>query len=86
MIDIYILLGFWTKLMVVGGTPNTAYYRSEIYDLSGQNLTCPTISNYPIQFGSVGTYINNKALVCGGYTFSGFYFSDCYSYNAQVSI
>ena len=64
--------------MVVGGFP-IAYGKSEIYDLSGQNLTCPSISDYPVDYASVGTFIGNKSVVCGGA-----YTSDCYSYNIQV--
>ena len=65
--------------MVVGGR-YTANGRSEIYDLSGQNLTCPAISDNPIDDGSVGIFINNKALVCGGDPST----SDCFSYDMQV--
>ena len=71
------LIGSWTKLMVVGGP-------SQIYDLSGQNLNCPLINDSFAEYGSVGTFINNKAMVCGGYKYQGQYFSDCYSYDMQV--
>ena len=74
-------LGFWTKLMVVGGY-NSAQRKSEIYDLSGQNLNCPPINDYPVNYGSVGTFIGNKTLVCGGYTTD--YTSNCYYYDMQV--
>ena len=69
--------------MVVGGGPSSssANGKSEIYDLSGQNLTCPSIDDYPFDYGSVGTFINNKTLVCGGYPQT----SNCYSYNMEVS-
>ena len=66
--------------MVVGGYPN--YRKTEIYDLSGQNLNCPFIRDCPIYDGSVGTFINNKTLVCGG-SANG-YTAECYSYNVQV--
>ena len=72
--------------MVVGGG-GEAYKQSEIYDLSGENQDCPSISDFSIPYGSVGTFINNKTLVCGGIDPSpGQYFSDCYSYNMQVSL
>ncbi len=81
------LLGLWTKLMVVGGDPPVANAKSELYDLSGQNLTCPTIRDFPYYYGSVGTFINDKAMVCGGYqNDSGYWESNfCYSYNMQVT-
>ena len=66
--------------MVVSG--NGVYGESEIYDLSGQNLSCPLVSDYEeSNYGSVGTFINNKALVCGGYSP---YDQNCNSYNIQV--
>ena len=67
--------------MVVGGTPT--FGDSELIDLSGQNLNCPDITDYPVYSSHVGTFINNKAMVCGG---SGpLYSSDCNSYNMQVN-
>ncbi len=65
--------------MVVGGYPS--FKKSEIYDLSGQNLKCPNITDYPVNFGSVGTFIDDKSLVCGGFD----YVKECYSYDIQVS-
>ena len=70
--------------MVVGGYPSDSYYKSEIYDLSGQNLNCTNVTDLPIEYGSVGTFINNKTLVCGGYTYPSVWFSECYSYNMEV--
>ena len=67
--------------MVVGGYRNDG--ESEIIDLSGQNKNCRTIANYPISAGQVGTFINNKPHICGGYTGLDFN-SECYSYNQQV--
>ena len=75
----------WTKLMVVGGYPSASYGKAEIIDLSGQGLTCPTITDFPIDYGSVGTFINNKTLVCGG-TQGSAQLPDCYSYNMQVNL
>lgn len=68
--------------MVVGGYPPEANSKSEIYDLSGQNLNCPSIINFPNNYGSFGTFISNKTMVCGG---NNPYTSDCYSYNIQVN-
>ncbi len=68
--------------MVVGGYPSEADgKKSEIYDLSGQNLNSPSIVDYPVELGSVGTYINNKSLVCGGGHPDT---SNCYSYDMRV--
>ena len=69
--------------MVVGGFP--AYFFVEIVDISGQNLTCPALPNYPIEYGMVGTYINDKALVCGGHDNGADFYGDCYSYNELSS-
>ena len=71
--------------MVIGGYPEPAYGKVEIYDLSGQNLTCPSINDYTLDYGSFGTFINNKTLVCGGYQL-GIYYSECNTYNMQVNI
>ncbi len=65
--------------MVVGGFPSESYGKSEIYDLNGSDLSCPSISDHPVPFESVGTFINNKSMVCGGDVVN-----DCYSYNIQV--
>ena len=72
--------------MVVGGYPYTVGKKSEIYDLSGNNLTCPSVPDFPTaEYGSVGIFINNKALVCGGFAFSvSTFYSECFSYNTEV--
>ena len=67
--------------MVVGGN---IYKKAELIDLSGQNLNCPDISDYPVESGSVGTFINGKAMVCGGDSGPEFN-ANCSSYNMQVS-
>ena len=77
--------------MVVGGAPEWAYGKAEIYDLSGQNLTCPTIKDISVDMGSTGTFIDGKPKVCGGYTYGpGVLFEDfyrsCYSYNMTVPV
>ena len=68
-----------TILMVVGGYNNddTAAYDVELVDFSGQGRSCGKPFNYPgSEYGSVGAYVNAKAIVCGGYPFT----SDCYIY------
>ena len=77
-------LGFWTKLMVVGGNPDSG--KAEIYDLSEENRLCPLVSDFPIDSGSVGTFIGQKTLVCGGKSNqdSDAFYSQCFTYNKQV--
>ena len=53
--------------MVVGGSPATAYNKAEFIDLSGESKVCPTVTDYPLDYSSVGTFFDNHALVCGGY-------------------
>lgn len=76
-----IFLGYWDKLMVIGGY--SAESKSEIIDLSGQNLNCPSVPDFSSQFGSVGTFLNDQAWVCGGYDGNN-QTSDCFTYNAEV--
>ena len=52
--------------MVVGGSP--AYNKAEFVDLSGDSKVCSDVPDFPLDRGSVGTYFNNKAQVCGGRT------------------
>ena len=67
--------------MVVGGYGAGAGV-SEIIDLSGQSPNCPAIRSSPLSVGAVGTFINNKTLVCGGYNDG--YTRECYYYDMQV--
>lgn len=78
------VLGLYTKLMVVGGFEYAAG-KVELVDLSGQKLKCPNITDFPISYGSVGTFINDKALVCGGFSGESTYHNECYSYNKNVT-
>ena len=57
----------------------------EIVDLSNQNRTCPKPSNYPVEMGSVGTFINNEILICGGGKYCGesTVTFDCYTYDVD---
>ena len=71
--------------MVIGGYPRPSHAKSELLDISGQNLSCPDINDFPIDYGSVGVFINNKALVCGGGN-DGNFVTDCYSYDMQVQV
>ena len=71
--------------MVVSGIPSSRDEKPELIDLKSQNLICPSIEDYPYNYyGSSGTFINNKAMVCGG--FDGYHTADCYSYDIQVKV
>ena len=67
--------------MVVGGSG--ADFKVEVVDLSGQNQQCRSYPQFPIGYGSVGTFINNKVLVCGGIN-NAMVKKECYSYSIKV--
>ena len=69
--------------MLTGGIG--AYNDVELIDLSGQSLTCPEIPDTPhdLDESSVGTFIGDRALVCGGWA-GGLGTNACYSYDSQV--
>lgn len=74
--------------MVVGGvgSSSSAFNDVEFIDLSGQGRTCRKPEDFPgARQGSVGTYIQERALVCGGYFYigGGIYTSECYYYNTN---
>ena len=65
-------------LMVVGGVG--ALHDVELIDLSGQGRFCRKPDDFPSAGeGSVGAYIEEQTLVCGGYPYT----SDCYYYNTD---
>ena len=76
--------------MVVGGfhydEPETFGY-SQFFDLTaGFASDCPNVPKFMADYGSTGTFINGKALVCGGTIEEPQYreLSSCYSYTDQV--
>ena len=75
----FVNIGLWTKLMIVTGRPTDG--DCELIDISGQNLNCPSITDFSADEAPVGIFIGNKSLVCGGYPYT----SNCYSYNMNVS-
>ena len=78
--------GGYTKLMVIGGG-GSATFKVEVIDLSGQGQTCNAVADFPIDFGSFGTYVESagKILVCGGSNnFAGT--TDCYTLSGGVSL
>ncbi len=70
--------------MLVGGIPDSAHYRVEMVDLSGQNLRCPPIPQYPNNRLSTGTFIDDEARVCGGVSDTE-RFDTCFGYSLEVS-
>ena len=72
-------------LMVVGGFPSPAYKQVELVDFSGQNRTCIQPPDFlGADFGSVGTYIDDYVIVCGGADFTGTtppYDDTCWTYS-----
>ena len=73
--------GHYTKLMVVAGHPTDA--KAEIVDLSGDDATCPDVADYPYAYGTLGTYIGDRAMVCGGWDVFR-QMDECYTYNNLV--
>lgn len=71
--------------MIVGSSPRIE--ECELLDLSGENQACPSISDIPIKYNAFGTFVGDKAIVCGGYAGTGAdrYSNKCYAYNMQVS-
>ena len=65
--------------MVVGGDPINAHYQADFIDLSGSGRACPDVTFIPeLEYGSVGTFIAEAPLVCGGFE------DKCYSYDILV--
>ena len=74
-----IISDIFTTLMVVGGASlnDEAYSDVELIDLSDEMKVCKKPPKYPgANFGSVGAYVNQKAIICGGFPFT----ADCYAY------
>ena len=71
-----------TLLFAVGAFNSAGNNKAEIIDLSGLNRTCPPVADYPVEYGSVGTFINDEALVCTGTTPS-LLFNECYVYDQE---
>ena len=73
--------------MVVGGVPNSVNRSVELFDLSGSDLSCPKVAQIPnLSSGSVGAFLDDVALVCGGENeATGNPSAQCYTYNEIVS-
>lgn len=56
-------------------------YEVEIIDVSGQNMSCPEMANGPVNTYAVGTFINDRAMVCNGNDA----WNKCHIYNEVVS-
>ena len=73
--------------MVIGGHPDPAFRQVEIIDLSEKSQICPNgLPEYPYDYGSVGTFINDQPLVCGGHDDGSDYYRSCHTLDQQVYI
>ena len=68
--------------MVVGGGGD-GHYKVEVIDLSGELKGCPAVTSFPLDEGSVGTFFDNRALVCGG-EYPEELSNNCYYYDYEV--
>ena len=68
--------------MVVGGYPSAAYGDVDLVDLTDATPNCPAIPDFATDYGAVGTFINDRAMVCGG--FGPGYPSTCQTFNNEV--
>ena len=70
--------------MIVGGSPESVEYQVELLDLSNSTSGCPSVPDCPLNGrGSVGTFIGDMALVCGGRS-NQEYFAACYMFDQMV--
>ena len=60
----------------------------EFGDLENENAVCQVVSDFPEQsYAGVGTFINGKALICGGWNnLDSSWFNRCYSWNSEVNL
>jgi hypothetical protein len=68
-------------IMMVGGF--TAENDVELVDISGNNISCQKPNDFPFALGSIGTFLQNQALVCGGYNPD--YSNSCYVYDRSTN-
>lgn len=72
--------------MAIGGS-NVANFDVDLINLDDNpNAVCPDVANYPVAYGSVGTFIQDRVLVCGGYDINNETTSDCFTYNNEVNL
>jgi len=70
------------KLMAVGGYTANSHNKVEVLDITEGGTSCPAIANIPsASYGSVGIFINNQSMVCGGWNGED-YVADCVTYDA----
>jgi hypothetical protein len=69
-------------IMMVGGVG--AYNDVELVYLSGNNISCQKPNDFPYTYASIGTFLQNQALVCGGRT-SNDYSNSCYVYDRSTN-
>jgi len=74
-----------TKYMAGSGLPSSVAGIVEFGDLENENAVCQVVSDFPDgEYGGVGTFINDKAFICGGYYYYG-YLNECYSWNIETN-
>ena len=66
--------------MIIGGVKENV----KVIDISDNGKLCRSFPDFPIKYGSVGTFINGKAMVCGGYGPGYNAYNHCFSYSSQV--
>merc|ERR1711860_30805 len=87
---IVISLLFVLLLTAGNGTQLTKYMLEnfgtvEFGDLENENAVCQVISDFPNDgYGGFGTFINDKAFICGGYD-PALFLNRCYTWNAETN-
>ena len=76
----------FTKFMAGEGLTNL-HGKIEIGDLNNENAVCRNVVDFRdhYYYAGVGTFINNRALICGGHhRQSSQYSNKCFSWNPEV--
>ena len=73
--------GSYTKLMVVAGHPTR--WQAEFIDLIDSETFCQSVANYPHRYGTLGTFVGGRAMVCGGWDVFR-QVDECYTYDNLV--
>ena len=74
--------------MIVGGwdANHVPYSDAQIVDFSWQTITCPNLPEYPIAMSSAtGAIVSGRPLICGGYSGSYTYHSECYQHSKTTN-
>ena len=68
-----------SKLMIVGATLNINNGDVEVVNLGAKDSTCFKPLNIPLDYGSVGTFMQGQAFVCGDPEHT-----QCYTYDNKI--